>query len=140
MNLWANVLLRVLKLNDKTLFKDVIPSLLQKKDYCYDESLYNSYVVNKALASYPDCIFYVVEISQYPNLDKNLQYDFYYHGLKKYRRPFQKWLKKESIEKEYESIMQYYTYSLSKAKEVHSLLSKEQIHYIVEKVKVGGKL
>lgn len=125
------------------IFKDCLPSLLNNNNYQLESELeekeYNSFVVNKALSGYIDVIFYVSEISQYPDLDNKLQYDYYFHSIRKYKRPFQKWLKSSKSD-DILAIMEYYDYNHKKAQEVIDLLSDDDISYIKEKLIKGGKV
>lgn len=124
------------------LWKEIIPSLLQTKDYLLNDSdeekNYNPYIVNKALSTHIDCLFYVSEMNANWHLDKKLQYDYYFHSLKGYKRKFQKWFKNEEPE-EIKLIMEFYNYSNLKAKQIFHLLSQEQIEIIKNKLDKGGK-
>lgn len=124
------------------LFGDILPSLLQTKKYAFgdvvEEREYNPFIVNKALSVHIDCLYYVNEMNHNHILDKKLHYDFYYHGLKSFKRPYQKWFKVDKI-KSLELVKEYYGYSDHKAKQVISLLTEEQLKYIEDKLDKGGK-
>lgn len=117
------------------LFKEIIPSLLMTREYCFDED-YVPYVVNKALMQHIDCVFHVSEIDIL-RLDKQMQYDYYFGALKKYKRPYQKWLKKSDINN-MEIIKKFYNCSDLKAKEILNILTNEQISKIEAYLDVGG--
>lgn len=68
-------------------------------------------------------------------LDDDLQFQYYLNSIRAYKRPFQKWFKKEENE-DIDEIMEYYNCSLEKAKEILSILTEDQIHEI--KNKKGG--
>jgi hypothetical protein len=125
------------------IFKDTIPSLLSNNNYKLESELeekeYKAFLINKALSAQMDVIFYVDEMNRNHQLDNKLQYDFYFYSIKKYKRPFQKWLKTTEIE-DIEIIKEYYGYSNQKAKEVIKLLSKEDLQYIRDKVEKGGQI
>ena len=73
------------------------------------------------------------------HLDNKLQYDFLFHSLKGYKRKYQKWYNnKESVDSEL--IQEYYQCSPVKAKTILSVLTKEQIKYISNKLDKGGKI
>ena len=124
------------------LFGDVLPSLLQTKKYSFgdvvEEREYNPFIVNKALSVHIDCLYYVNEMNHNHILDKKLHYDFYYHGLKSFKRSYQKWFKADKI-KSLELVKEYYGYSNHKAKQALALLTKEQLKYIEDKLDKGGK-
>lgn len=120
------------------LFKDIIPSILvTKKNVIDDEKDYVPFIVNKALSFHYDCIMHVNQMNMHPNLDKTLQYQYYLNSIRSYKRPFQKWLKKETIA-DLELIKQYYSCSTEKAKEALSILTADQIDIIRKKLDRGG--
>lgn len=120
------------------LFKDIIPSILvTKKNVIDDEKDYVPFIVNKALSFHYDCIMHVNQMNMHPNLDKTLQYQYYLNSIRSYKRPFQKWLKKETIA-DLELIKQYYFCSTEKAKEALSILTADQIDIIRKKLDRGG--
>jgi hypothetical protein len=122
------------------IFKDIIPSLLQNKSSVVTEANekdYVPYIVNKALSFHYDCILYANEMNKNPSVDKLLQFHFFLNSVRGYKRPFQKWIKKDTIEN-LEAIKEYYKYSNEKAKEVLSILSDEQITTIKKKLDKGG--
>ena len=111
------------------LFKEVIPSILQTKQTTItseNEKEYVPYVVNKALSFHKDCVLYANEMNRLPNTDRLLQYQYLLNTIRGYKRPFQKWYKKESID-DLELIKEYYQYSTEKAKDALLVLSPDQI-------------
>jgi hypothetical protein len=80
---------------------------------------------------------YANQMNMCSGIDKKLQYDYYLNTVRSYRRPYQKWLKKETIEN-LNAVKEYYKYSDEKAKEALSILSDEQISVIKEKLDKGG--
>ena len=120
------------------LFKEVIPSILQtKKDVLIDEKDYVPFVVNKALSHHYDCILYANQMNMYPNLDKKLQYQYYLNSIRSYKRPYQKWLKRETIA-DLELVKEYYNFSTEKAKEALTVLTDDQLDIIRKKLDRGG--
>lgn len=120
------------------LFKDIIPSILQtKKDCLVDEKDYKPFLVNKALSFHYDCIMYANQMNLYSNIDSYLQYHYYLNSIRPYKRPYQKWLKREKIE-DLEVIKEHYKYSNEKAKDALSVLSNVQINEIRKRVDKGG--
>lgn len=122
------------------LFKEVIPSILQTKQpviTAENESEYVPFVVNKALSFHRDCILYANEMNKLPNADKLLQYHYLLNTTRGYKRPFQKWLKRETIEN-LDLIKEYYGYSTEKAKAALLVLSDDQIEEIRRRTSKGG--
>jgi hypothetical protein len=120
------------------LFKDIIPSLMQtKKDVLEKESDYVPYIVNKALSFHYDCILQSNMMNILPNTDKRMQYDFYLNTIRSYKRPFRKWHKAETDE-DLTSVMEYYGFSLSKAREALVLLNDSQLSLIKKNLYKGG--
>lgn len=120
------------------LFKDIIPSILQhKQDVLDNEKDYVPYIVNRALSLHYDCIMLVDQMNMYPGLDNKLQYHFYLNRIRAYKRPYQKWHKKETIDN-LDAIKEYYKCSNEKAKEIISILSQEQLDEIKQKTDKGG--
>lgn len=103
----------------------------------WSEEQYNPFIVNKALSFTPDTIIYANEMNSRPHLEKVLQYQFLINIVRKKKR-FSKWIKKEKIEA-IDIIKEYYGYNTDKARQVVSILSKEQIDDIKSKLYKGGK-
>ena len=123
------------------LFKEIVPSILEKNKHTLnsdDEKDYVPYIVNKALMTHIDCLHYVNLMNMNHHLDKKLQYDFYYHSIKKYKRKYQKWTKYTESD-DVSLIKEYFNYSTSKAKQTLALLNNEQISKIREILDKGGK-
>jgi len=127
---------------EKDLFKEIIPSLLQNNDYQLisedDEKNYNPFVVNKVLSGYIDTVYLSNMMNLSSHLDKKMQYDFFFHSIRKYKRKYSKWLKSKEVEN-INIIKEYYNISLNKAKEVLLILSEEQITELKSRLDKGGK-
>lgn len=123
------------------IFKELIPSIIQKKEYILSsegEKEYNPFLVNKALSNHMDTLYHSIQMNMNPNLDKRLQYDYLFYSVKAYKRPYQKWVKcVENSNLKY--IKEYYGYSTSKAIQVLPLLSKDKLDFIKSKLDKGGK-
>jgi len=122
------------------LFKDVIPSILQTKKPVItteNEKDYVPFVVNKALSFHYDCVLFANEMNKVPSTDGLLQYHFLLNRIRGYKRPFQKWQKRETIE-ELDTIKEYYNCSTEKAKEVLTVLNDGQINEIRKRLQKGG--
>lgn len=99
------------------------------------EKSYVPYLTNKALSYHTDTLLYANEINRLHFLDNKLQYEFYLNTLRKKKR-FAKWAKADSND-DIEMISQYFNYSPSKAKIALTVLSKENLQEIKEKVTRG---
>ena len=123
------------------LFKDLLPGILQKKNYILNEDNekeYKPYIVNMALSQHTDCVLYVNEMNQYPSLDNKMQYDFYYYALRAQKRPYQKWFK-STESKDLLNVKEYFGFSSEKAKEALRILTTEQLGHIAKIVDKGGR-
>lgn len=123
------------------LFKEIIPSILEKNEYVLEgeeEKSYSPYMVNKALSAHIDCLHHSNQMNMNHHLDKKLQYDYLFHSIRKYKRRYQKWMKYNESS-DIQLIKEYYGYSTLKAKQVLSLFTKEEIKKISEKLDKGGK-
>lgn len=128
------------------LFKDILPSLLQghtpilqlPEDFEY----YQSFQINRALSYHSDCIFFVNEMNKYHGLDSKMQHDFYFYGLRKYKRPFTgKWAKKHVIEDgTLNLVMEALKCSEAKAEDVLALMSDEDIENFTQEFSRGGEI
>ena len=79
---------------------------------------------------------YANEMNRFPNLDKDMQYNFMLNGIRK-RKRFAPWLKQEKIE-DLEVVKKYYNYNTEKAKQALRILTPDQLQYIKKKMDVGG--
>jgi hypothetical protein len=120
--------------------KDWLNSInLNKKNLLDEEPSANKYpafIVNKCLSSHIDAIIFANEMNKNHHLDKDMQYHFLLHSLRKKKR-FSPWLKAEKI-KDLEMVKKFYGYSNEKAQQALKILSPDQIKYIRKKVDIGG--
>ena len=99
---------------------------------------YPAFVVNKCLSGSLDSVLFSNEMNKFHFLEKRMQYDFYLNSLRKKMR-FAPWLKKGKVE-DLEAVKKYYGYSEEKAQQAMTILSKEQIKYIKQKLNTGGRM
>jgi hypothetical protein len=122
------------------LFKEVIPSILQTKEYALlteqDEKSYSSFMVNRALSFHRDTVLFANEMNKYPNLDNKLKYDFLLNIIRAQKRPYSKWHKKAKSG-DLEVVKEYYGYSDAKAEEALHILTDDQIDLIREQLYKG---
>ena len=101
------------------------------------EKAYSPYMVNRSLSYFHDTVLMANEMNLNHHLDNRLQFDFLINIVRKKKR-FSKWAKVQQNE-DVEVIKQYYGYSNTKARQIHSLLTSEQIDELKKKVNRGGK-
>ena len=122
------------------LFKEIIPSILQTKEYALlteqDEKTYSSFMVNRALSYHRDTVLFANEMNRFPTLDNKLKYDFLLNIIRAAKRPYSKWHKKAQ-NSDLEVIKEYYGYSDAKAEETLKILSDDQITAIKKQLYKG---
>lgn len=99
---------------------------------------YVPFLVNKAMSFYGDTVLYANELNQHASLPKEQQFYFYLNSIPKKKR-FSKWVNKDKESKSLNIVMEYYNYSAREAENVLSVLTKEQLTMIEEKLKKGGR-
>jgi len=112
-----------------------------KKDIMVDEEsekCYNAYLTNRSLSKFNDTIMFANEMNLYYHLDNKLQYDFLMNIVRKRKRWNPK-AEKQKNDEDLETIKEYYCYSTSKARDVKSLHSKEQIKLMKKSLYRGGQ-
>jgi hypothetical protein len=122
------------------LFKEILPSILQTKQYALlteqDEKSYSPFMVNRALSYHRDTALIANQMNLYPSTDKKLQYDFLLNIVRASKRPYSKWYKKAKSS-DLETVKEYYGYSDSKAVEALKVLSEDQIAVMKEQLYKG---
>ena len=123
------------------LFKEIIPSILQTKKSVINDDIdakdYVPFVVNRALSYHMDCVLYVNELNLYPEIEKDLQYQYLLNTIRPMKRKFQPWQKSE-VDKNIDCVKTYFGYSNQKAKEALRILNDEQIAEIKRRTDKGG--
>ena len=97
---------------------------------------YPSYIVNRCLSGHLDTILYANEMNLHPNLDKDMQYQFFLNSLRK-RKRFSPWLRKDKVDN-LNIIKKYYGYSNEMALQALRLLTQQQLDYIKKRLDTGG--
>lgn len=100
------------------------------------EKDYKAFIVNKSLSYFPDTLLYANEVNKLAHIDNKLQFHYLLNSIRPAKR-FSKWVKKEDSD-DLEVIKEFYGYSNEKAYQALSILSKDQINYIKEKLEQGG--
>ena len=121
--------------------KDWLNSVnFNKDDLTYDDpdciKDYPAYIVNRCLSGHFDTVLYANEMNLHPNLDKDMQYQFFLNSMRK-RKRFSPWLRKDKVDN-LNIIKKYYGYSNEKALQALRLLTNEQLDYIKKRLETGG--
>ena len=119
--------LNAINFNKKNLM-DSEDTLWQKK--------YPSFIVNKILSSFQDCIMFVNEMNRNHFVEKDMQFHFLLNSIRSKKR-FSPFLRANKL-KDIECVKEYYGYSNDKAKSALDILTKDQIKLIKEKLFKGG--
>lgn len=120
------------------LFKDIVPAIMYtKKDVLENEKDYHAFIVNKALSFHMDCVFPANQMNMLPNTDGRLQFDYLLNTVRGYKRPYQKWQKRETLDN-LDAVKEYFNFSNDKAKEALAVLSDAQIEEIKKVLDKGG--
>lgn len=118
-----------------------VNSILETKKYVMhtdmDEKDYQPFITNRALSQHIDSIMYANEINQYSNLSNKMQYDYYFHAIRKMKRKFAKWPKKVKDDG-VDLVMEYFQISRQKAEEYMMVLSNEDLDKIQDSMVKGG--
>ena len=101
------------------------------------EKGYTPFIVNKALSYFPDTLLYANEVNRLAHIDNKLQYHYLLNSIRAQKR-YSKWAKKEDSD-DLEVVKEYYGYSNEKAYQALSILSKDQLKLIKEKLQQGGQ-
>lgn len=123
----------------KTGLFDFLKDLSEQKEdiLCEEnESQYSPYMVNRFLSMDHTTIMYANEMNLRHFLPKRLQYDYYFHSIKKYKRFF-KYVKEEEQDN-LDVVKEYFGYSKARAKEALSILTDDDIQYMKSKLNRGG--
>ena len=100
------------------------------------EKTYNPFLTNRALSYFPDTIQFANMMNKNSHIDNMLQYSFLLNIIRK-RKRFSKWFKKNDDDV-LQMVIDYYGYSVNKAKEALKILNNEQIEAIRVKLIKGG--
>lgn len=101
------------------------------------EKGYAPFLVNKSLSYFPDTIMYSNEINMLSHIDNKLQYHFLLNSVRPSKR-FAKWVKKQDSN-DLENVKAYFNLNNEKAEQALSLLSREQLELIEQKLEKGGE-
>lgn len=111
------------------------------KEYIFSEEKakdYIPYLINRSFSSFIDTVLYAQDMNENWHIDKDLQYDYMYHSIRKKWRGKTLWLKRKD-DKNIEALMEFYGYSRQRAREVLNLHNESELKLIVNSLKKGGK-
>lgn len=117
---------------------DYVNNITEKKGIMeIDDSIYNSYMINKALSFFPDTILLVNEINL-SNITNQMNYDFLYNIISKKRR-FSKWHKQDQVlQNKLDLIIEYFSCNMTRAKEYLEILTDNDLSIMKDKMQKGG--
>lgn len=98
---------------------------------------YAPFVVNRCLSFFPDTIMQANNMNVNHHLEKEMQYEYLRHSIRK-RNRFSPWLKKNKPEN-LDAIKEYFGYSDKKAMEALLVLKEEEVEQIVKEISKGGR-
>ena len=101
-----------------------------------NESEYEPFLINRALAYYQDCILYANEMNRRFEISARLQYHYLLNTIRK-RKRFAKWIKPNKID-DLRIVMEYYSVSRQKAEEYLDIISEKEIGILRGKMNKGG--
>jgi hypothetical protein len=118
---------------------DYVDLILQKKkaEGDLDFKDYAPFIINRSLSYHLDCVPYVNEMNLWPNLDKDMQYQYFLNSIRPMKRKFAPW-QKSNKDENIDCVKTYFGYSNQKAKEALRILTDEQIAEIKIKTDKGG--
>ena len=116
---------------------DYVKNINTKSSYDFDLSGYIPFLTNRAFAMHRDTVMLAEEMNQYHMLIPELQYEFYYHAVRRGKR-FGFPPKPPEVN-DLELIQNYFQYSRKKALEALEILTPEQIQEIKSKMDKGGR-
>jgi len=99
---------------------------------------YSPYMINKAFSMGIDTLLYANEMNKYPDISKQMHYDYYLFSLKKQKR-FNKWAKEEKNEY-LDLVCEYYQITTEKALDLIRILPDTSLENIKAKLNRGGKM
>lgn len=100
------------------------------------ERTYSPFLTNKSLSYFADTVQYANLMNMHSDLDHIMQYSFLLNIVRK-RKRFSKW-HKATDDEDLQAVIDYYGYSVKKAKEALKILGDEQLVSIKEKMSKGG--
>jgi len=96
-----------------------------------------AFIINRALSFHQDCLTSAQAMNLYPMLSPRAQYDYHMRTIRKYKRPFVRWMKLEEDE-DLKLICEVFQYNKAKGKQALAILTAEQLQEIRQMMNKGG--
>lgn len=103
-----------------------------------EESDYSPYMMNRMLAHYLDTLPYAQMMNKKPSMSPKDHYEFLLNAIpkkKRYRKHY--YIKKKKKDMDIEILREYYKCTLSKAKEICSILTEKEIDMLRKRLYKG---
>lgn len=120
-----------------TILADISQTKLGPQKHDVDEKDYNAFVVNRFLASEPDCVLYANDMNLYHRIPPLIQYEYLMKTIAPRKRYF-RWGKKGATDDMVGIVAEYYDFSRTKAQQVIQLHTPQQLKEIRKKMDRGG--
>lgn len=107
---------------------DFVNDIQSGKKYIFDdvtEKQYVPFLINKGLSFSPDTVILANYANEFAFLDKQMQHDLLWYGIKKRPKSFNKWPKKTA--KNLNIVQQLYECNEQEAATIASILTEEQM-------------
>ena len=110
-------------------------NLMDSEDKLWQKK-YPSFIVNKILSGFQDCIMLVNEMNRNHFVDKDMQFQFLLNSIRSKKR-YSPFLRSSKL-KDLDVVKEYYEYNNEKAKVALDILTKDEVKLIKEKLFKGG--
>ena len=110
-------------------------NLMDSDDLLWQKK-YPSFIVNKILSGFQDCIMLVNEMNRNHFMDKDMQFHFLLNSIRSKKR-YSPFLRSSKL-KDLDVVKEYYGYNNEKAKVALDILTKDEVKLIKEKLFKGG--
>ncbi len=111
-------------------------NLMDSEDKLWQKK-YPSFIVNKILSGFQDCVMLVNEMNRNHFMDKDMQFQFLLNSIRSKKR-YSPFLRAEKLN-DLDVVKEYYGYNNEKAKSALDILTKDEVKLIKEKLFKGGK-
>lgn len=101
------------------------------------EKEYNPYITNINFSLFEDTIFFANEMNCNAHISNKMQYDFYFNSVRPKKR-YKKWPKKPTDIEDIKLIAEIYKYNFRKARQVHNVMTDEQLKTLKNNYNKGG--
>lgn len=121
---------------------DFLNAINQTKENLFEDPQaqkdYVPFMVNRGLSYFYDTVHHANMMNFYRDIPKSWQFQYFINSIAKKKR-FSKWAKADKRDEQLALVMQYYGYSIDKARVALKILSPEQLKSIKEQFDTGGK-